>query len=232
MLIEIEAPGRKWFNKDGVQTHDLAQAMGQRGVWRTWLDGVANRLNRFERYGIDDNMRKYREVRPIDCLIYGRRSEIADGERSRLPASLQPEWATWMTYDRLRPSTGSRHAVCVRVGVDGWRVETIPPTFTLGPYVAEALSPIGGWDVAIEASPLLDRTRKDFLLSRLTYWRKWVRQGQRGILPTGDSGLSHFWDSDWILGLGSSSWSMRRSRAGRVDRRGFCVVASGGATWL
>jgi hypothetical protein len=188
VLIEIEAPSKQWFRGDGVTTPELGQALGQLASWRTWFAEEANRLNFYKRYGISDWVRDDHEVRPVYCLIYGRRSEFeAKPESLRQRTSLQPDWAKWMTYDRLRPNAGSRNAACVSVSVSGWKVKSVPPTFRLGPGVGETLLAVpDGWEDAIAANPLMSGERRGFLLSRLDYWREWARSPRQGASRVND----------------------------------------------
>jgi hypothetical protein len=187
VLIEIEAPAKPWFTAAGVMTASLSQAVGQLGEWRAWFGDEVNRLNFFKRYGISEWLRDDHEVKPVYCLIYGRRAEFSGQPGlQKKRAALEPEWARWMTYDRLYPNAGSRNAACVSVGVNGWRVKTVPPTLRLGPNMAETLIEVPeGWEEAIDASPLIAADRKEFLLARLPYWREWARVPSKGAYSLG-----------------------------------------------
>lgn len=186
MLVEIETPAKRWFNSKGTQSERLSQAIGQVASWRTWFDNEANRLPFYERYRVDDFVRRHHAFRPVYCLVYGRRSEFSgDPTLSKQHAGLRPDWLDWMTFDRLQPLAGARNPVSARVGVDGWRVIAVPPTFQLGPYAARTLVWMSGWEAAISASELVPVERRTFLLDRLDDWRDWARNGS-GASRAGD----------------------------------------------
>jgi hypothetical protein len=109
-------------------------------------------------------------------LVFGRREEFAaNGALSKQRAGLKPDWLEWMTYDRLKPLAGARNSVTAHVTNKGWEVLAVPPTFRLGPRAARTLVQLSGWEQAISDNTLLSRERREFLLSRLDYWRDWVK---------------------------------------------------------
>jgi hypothetical protein len=161
VLVEIETPAKRWFNTNGTQSERLSQAIGQLASWRAWFDNEANRLQFYERYGVDDYVRRHHAFRPVYCLIYGRRAEFSGNPTfSKQRAGLQPDWLDWMTFDRLQPLAGARNAVSARVSVSGWRVIAVPPTFQLGPYAARTLIWMSGWAAAISANELMSDERR------------------------------------------------------------------------
>jgi Shedu protein SduA, C-terminal len=187
VLIEIEQPQKRWFNGSGDQSAELTHALGQLTAWRAWFDSEANRMNFFERYEVDGYVRRRHVFNPVFSLIYGRRSEFADNpELSRRRGAARPANVEWSTFDRLRPHAHARGAVTCRVTASGWRVVSVPPTYTLGPYASKTLVKMTGWEEAIGLNDLISDDRKNFLLSRLEYWRQWELQERKGIVRSGD----------------------------------------------
>jgi hypothetical protein len=186
VLIEIERPGKRWFNGSGVTSGDLVQAIDQLAVWKDWFQDEDHRLQFFRLYRIDEHLRRYHVVDPRFCLIYGRRSEFADDPTlSRKRGGMAPDWLNWMTYDRLRPHPWLANAITVRRLNGAFRVVAVPPTFRWGPNTADLAVAFEGWPEAIERGELMTSERKAFLRERLPYWRQWEQRG-RGLRRPGD----------------------------------------------
>ncbi len=76
VLIEIEAPSRRWFTASGDATATLNHALGQIAEWKAWFD-VPHTVEAFKAfYGMDDW--RGRRFHPAYVLIYGRRAELED----------------------------------------------------------------------------------------------------------------------------------------------------------
>jgi hypothetical protein len=52
VLIEIEAPGKKWFTNRGVQRAELTQALDQIADWKIWFSNLVNLAKFSEVYQI------------------------------------------------------------------------------------------------------------------------------------------------------------------------------------
>lgn len=184
VLIEIEAPGKPYFNRDGTRTALLTQAQDQVGEWKQLLDNPATRQQFADLYGFPARWAVDHAMAPRFLLVYGRRKEIMQPHRQARRAALPNKPAEVMTYDRLRPMAGSRHSVTARTDGTSTRVIAIPPTFQLGPPMEETLAAFTGWEEAIQVNDLIGPERKQFLLSRLSYWQgRGGWQGRRTVQP-------------------------------------------------
>lgn len=184
VLVEIEAPSKRWFRKDGVQTADLTQALDQLAEWKSWFDDHANvsAFRKIYNIGFDD-----RPMRPSYVLIFGRRSEFEGrGALIGKRANLARQNEILMTYDRLFPDPKSSEFWCVKLTRQGYEAITIPPTATLGPRTAEDQSMVVRKEKAVQQSLYIPRRRQEFLISRFSYWDQWARGGNLGIRSMGD----------------------------------------------
>ena len=71
ILIEIEAPHKRWFYGDRAEIHsDLAHAQGQLAEWRAWFDAGYNRDLFIDQYGLRSFIED-RKLSPRFVLIHG-----------------------------------------------------------------------------------------------------------------------------------------------------------------
>lgn len=187
VLIEIEKPTKKWFTKKGQPTADLTQARTQLDDWRVWLN--KNETGFREKYRLDDVTYGGKAFVPRFILVYGRRSEAADNPLANERRGLSDHAGTTsMTYDRLTPKYEARCAITVSCSGSGKpKVMHVPPTFVVGPHVAEALIANTGWERAINHSSLMSEKRKDFLLERIRYWSEWARDNSTMKIMAGNA---------------------------------------------
>jgi len=181
MLIEIEAPAKRWATKDGNPTADFTQAHQQLRQWKAWFSKPANVLQFRELYGIDDDALWGRQFKQKYVLIYGRRAELRANEAFAVTReNLASNDEILMTFDRLAPSTKLDDCVTVRLGRGGANtyldVKHVPPTFRLGPDFAAHHVRLTNRENAIRENPLITDERKRFLIGRLPYWDNWVKQ--------------------------------------------------------
>jgi hypothetical protein len=192
VLIEIEAPGKPWFRKDGTRSAKLTQALDQLAEWKLHLDNGANRQLLAELYDFPGNWSATYNLVPRLLLIYGRRKEFDLRPWLNQKRYAVRESATdAMTFDRLRPLPGSANAICLKIVDRTQVVAAIPPTFRLGPAIAENIALFRGWENAISANGQLGDSRKEFLIRRIPYW---AEMGQRR--SSGEYVGPHN-DSDW-----------------------------------
>lgn len=188
VLIEIEAPSKRWFTTSGSQTAHLTQALNQIAEWKAWF-GIPHNVEAFKSlYGLDREGWRGRRFKPAYLLIYGRRDEANASSSLTLKRShLSPDDVVTMTYDRLRPNPGGSQLLCMKVDAKGnFRAISVPPTLKWKPALAEERALLIGLDNAIESNPYISSERKQFLIRRLHYWNKWAMGGNRGIISTGD----------------------------------------------
>lgn len=187
VLIEIEAPAKRWFTSEGRQTSDLTQSLDQIAQWKVWF-GDPHNVAAFRDYylrGQEYVLNLY--FRPKYVLIYGRREKAnAQTEIARKRAVLSPEDVTTMTYDRLTPNPRAEQIVCIKMNIrNRLQVVSVPPTLQLGPSFAHERANMVGLDHAIENNPYIPTDRKQFLIRRLAYWNQWARQDKQGFIEAG-----------------------------------------------
>jgi Domain of unknown function (DUF4263) len=76
VLIEIEAPGKAWFNKNEQRSAKLTQAQDQLAEWRLQLDNAASRQLLGEMYDFPRGWTLTYNLVPRVLLIYGRSEEF------------------------------------------------------------------------------------------------------------------------------------------------------------
>ncbi len=84
ICIEIERPGKHWFNLDGTPTATLTQALDQLTDWKVWFSEPENQLIFRRTYMLDGFTD--RPIQPQYVLIYGRRDEFDTTRRHSNPA--------------------------------------------------------------------------------------------------------------------------------------------------
>jgi hypothetical protein len=188
VLVEIEAPSKRWFTKRGAPTASLTQALQQIADWKAWFD-VPRNVESFKAfYGLERDSWHMRRFRPAYLLIYGRRAEAsAEPTLTRQRTHLFPENVFGRTYDRLEPNPKAHDLVCLKAIRSGvFEVISVPPTLKWSPMLAEERAHIRGWDAAILANPHISPKRKDFLVRRRPYWEEWGLRNERGVINTRD----------------------------------------------
>ena len=169
VMVEIETPQKRWFNRSGAPTADFTQAQNQLRDWRQWFDSPMNKQLFMERFYSTSHNRK--AFIPQYVLIIGRRSEFSDSPKlNQKRFSLQNEQEYYMTFDRLMPDRKCHDYITVKNKGDDFIAVSIPPTVKLGPCFAEYWSRVAGKEAAAERSVLLSSERKNFLSSRFSYW--------------------------------------------------------------
>lgn len=189
VLIELEAPRKRWFTKAGDQTAHLTEALGQIAEWKAWM-GVPRNVEAFKAfYRLDRSAWQKRRFRPAYALIYGRRVEAsATPELTQKRGHLHADDIISMTFDRLSPDPKADQTVCVKaVGTGKFLAIAVPPTLKWSPMLAADRAVIGGLEAAIEANPHIVPERKEFLIRRLEYWNQWAGTEPHGIIGSGDA---------------------------------------------
>lgn len=183
ILIEIESPLKRWFNKDDTQHSKLTQARDQITEWRAWFQNPLNVARLKEYYKIEV---RGENIRPLFLLIYGRRKEANETtERQRRRSNLARNDEFIMTYDRLVSQPQADQFYTVKADRLGYRAIHIPPTAQLGPLFAHQRAQIRDKDIAVKNSPYFSAERREFFISRLPYWDKWSQKSS-GIICTAD----------------------------------------------
>lgn len=178
ICIEIERPGKYWFNSDGTPTATLTQSLDQLTDWKVWFSEPENQLIFRRTYLWSDY--ESRALDPQYVLIYGRRREFSRAYgRHEAPSRLSKKRdfmrrknEHFMTFDSLVPQEERRDFVTATLTAKGPRVEAIPPTFTLGPSVSELVTTMRDPQEAIKKTPLWSDARREYVLSRWLHWQR------------------------------------------------------------
>jgi hypothetical protein len=187
VLVEIEAPNKKWWTGKGRPHAKLTQARDQITEWKAWFGRPENVLAFKAFYGLDRETWQGRTFRPSYVLIYGRRAEA--NVKPALTAKRANMWeddVTVMTYDRLSPNPEAAELFCVTKNAEGFTALSVPPTMTWNPMLARERWQIQGKEAAIEANVDLSRERKEFLISRAGYWDRWATCCEEGVVSSCD----------------------------------------------
>lgn len=188
VLIEIERPNKTEFRvSDNVQNSKFTQALEQIKEWKALLKKHDVLKAIFERYSIPDRLARPECVKPVFKLIYGRRKEFENDPwlQDKRRAAQENNFDI-ISFDRLSPNRGSMSYGCIRIDGKGCQYAvSVPPTFRLGPVVAEVCSKWSGFPNAVRESGC-DDDRKQFLISRYEYWSKWALDANHGLYCTSD----------------------------------------------
>jgi hypothetical protein len=134
-------------------------------------------------YGIPDIYTRYKTLQPHFVLTYGRRREVEDRpDLSKQLSGLLPDPDDeLMSYDRLSPDVELSQAITVKATASGqYEALHVLPTLTLSPLLADRLLSVTGMEDAIADCWQMPPERREFLVSRLEYWREWaLREGSR-----------------------------------------------------
>ena len=187
VLVEIEAPAKRWFTNSNVQSHQLTQALDQIAEWKSWFN-VSHNIDAFrDFYGLNQwPLRK--RFKPAYVLVFGRRAEAnANAVRIAKRANLAPQEVAVMTFDRLAPLADAEELCCIEAASSqSFRIVSVPPAFMWSPLLAKERFRCHGWDEAIKRSPHISAERKEFLVRRRPYWENWSRSNG-GWITSGDS---------------------------------------------
>ncbi len=188
VLIEIEAPSKRWFKENNDQTADFSHALNQIQGWKAWFQNPLNVQGFQQFYGLDVDSWRRRHFRPAYVLIYGRRSDAdANPHRTALRAHFGADDVVLMTFDRLTPNPKADQFICVKANRAGeLRAISVPPTLKWSANLASDRAPIQNLPDAINRSKGMTDARKDFLIRRLRFWNDWVKSDPNGTIYNGD----------------------------------------------
>jgi len=184
VLIEIEAPAKRWATRSGAPHSDLTRALDQLREWKSWFSEPHNVLAFRDLYKVDPESLDSRTLVQHFVLIHGRRAEAT---ASKSFAKKRSTFATadeyLMTYDRLLPNGSAQFTVKLdRSGPDTrLRLLSIPPTFSLHRSNAERFLSFIGQEDAIRTQPLLTTERREFLLKRLKSAERFVHARRKNL---------------------------------------------------
>lgn len=186
VLIEIEKPSKNAFRlSDGVQSAQFSQAENQINEWKVLLDN--GREEFYERYSIPSGFKRLK-FSPKYVLVYGRRSEYEGQELLiKKRANKNQQDVEILSFDRLTPNYNLRHCPTAKLDASGLKLLHVPPTFELGPMMADDLVGWLDFEVAVDRSRSIDQPRKTFLKERAKYWRSYATsEREKGVICASD----------------------------------------------
>lgn len=183
VLIEIEAPSKRWFTKSGAPTAALTQALHQINEWKAWFD-VPRNVESFKDFYRFESGWHSRRFQPSFLLIYGRRAEANANPRNvQQRAHMFSENVFGCTFDRLHPNPKAEPLVCLKsVRPGDFEVVSVPATLRWRPGLAHERALVSGWDTAIHHNSHISTRRKEFLVRRRVYWEEWVNRNTSGYI--------------------------------------------------
>ncbi len=180
IIIEIEAPSKKYFKSDGKPTSHLNQAVHQLQEWQTILSRPENILKFYEDYAIPQDLRDI-TFQPHFALIYGRRNEYkSDKVLNMKRGNILPHNQTMMSYDRIFPNYLVNSFTCCTVRNGKYFAKYVSPIFHIGPDEDHFLD-IHNLDKAIQNSKSISAKRRKFLLNKLPFCVEFLKKEKEGV---------------------------------------------------
>ncbi|WP_157757418.1 Shedu anti-phage system protein SduA domain-containing protein [Corallococcus macrosporus] len=187
VFIEIETPHKSWYTSAGRMHSEFTGAYHQLKEWSAWFGNPTNRHAFFEAFRIPSELLRDRRCQPKFILVHGARAEIeAHRELNPVRAEYNTPDIDVATFDRLVPDHSAHGLWCVKNDGRDYHAISLPPTFKIGPFNAGDVSVYRGREDAINGNALLGPERKAFLIERLEYWDRWVKDGRGGWKYSGD----------------------------------------------
>ena len=178
-LVAIARPDKPLFTKKGSPTAEFTQARHQLAQWDSWLNTAENLQKFAVDCGIPDIYTRYKTLQPHFVLICGRRREVEDRPdlSKELSGLLPGPDEELVSYDLLSPDVELSQAITVKATAPGqYEALHVLPTLTLGPRLADRLLSVTAMEDAIAGCWQMPPERREFLVSRLEYWREWAQQ--------------------------------------------------------
>lgn len=187
VLIEIEAPSKKYFTKKGNTMAKFNQAQDQLTEWKAWFSHGNNQQLFYDLFQISTSFSWGKKLMPLYVLVYGRREEIENNvllSEKRSHINRDDEFI--MSYDRLAPEYKARYLLSSIVKNGKFIAKHIPPTLEIGPNLADSLSLINNKERAVNNNKLISPERKQFLINRIPYWDEFGRVKHKGLIYSRD----------------------------------------------
>lgn len=177
ILIEIEKPSKRWFNKNGTPTAHFSQAHHQLNQWRIWFERPQNAEIFRQEYVFLDSFRR-RPMKPQFLLIYGRGSEFEPGGPHQYPHALyetregmRRSDETFRSFDSLVPVRDCASAMTVSKLPEGPKVHALSPLFETHANCGGDALILGDLDDALSRTVMMSDLRKDYIAQRWSHWR-------------------------------------------------------------
>lgn len=179
ILIEIEKPSKRWFQKSGRPTAQFTAAHDQLNDWRSWFDQDSNKALFRQRYMFGE-LHANRPLKPQFLLIYGRESEFRWGGGHNNPDAILHKRDSqrvgadefFMTFDSLRPRFDHANSVTVTMTAKGPRPFAFSPTYCTSAETGLDAKILGDPTAALNRSVMMTPERRAYLAGRWEYWRE------------------------------------------------------------
>lgn len=187
VFIEIEKPSKKWFVSDGKPSSEFTHAQNQLTDWKVWFANPTHQELFFKFYNVDSEFMQGKAIKPYYALIYGSRDEFVDKPELNIKRSeLQRDREIYMTFNRVEPNIKGRNTITCYVKDQKYYTKFVQPVFRLGPVFADELCKVHSIEEAISNNEQISDPRKEFLISRIPYWKEYGSMSRRGLIYTGD----------------------------------------------
>lgn len=178
VLIEIEKPGKRWFQKNGRPTAEFRDAHDQLNDWRAWFSRDEN-VAIFRKKFLFFDEYKNRPLEPHFVLVYGRQHEFQLGGGHANPDELRYKRDSqrsanevFITFDSLHPRFDHGRSLTVTMTSKGPRPFALSPTFGTTAGSGQACLLLGDPSEALGRSVMMTDERKAYLAERWEYWRR------------------------------------------------------------
>lgn len=186
IFIEIEAPNKHLFTSTGKPSAVFTEALEQLTEWKAVMNKPTNIQMFFEKYSIPHWLRE-RKFKPFYVLIYGRRIEFENDKwLCNKRSELMREDEIIMSFDRISPNPKLKYMISAQISRGEYYVKNIPPTYKLGPNLADFHSIMKGFKEAVTKMEKTTDERKVFLKERFDYWQVFGQLKHQGIINSGD----------------------------------------------
>ncbi len=179
ILIEIEKPFKRWFQKNGRPTAEFRDAHDQLNDWRAWFGIDENRAIFRGEFLLAGDKYENRPLEPYFVLIYGREAEFEHGGGHTNPDHLRGKRDTqraqnevFRTFDSLRPRYDHSNSLTVAQTAQGPRAIALSPVYGTSTSSGETALRIANLPDALQSSVMMTQERRDYLTARFEHWRQ------------------------------------------------------------
>jgi hypothetical protein len=133
--------------------------------WRAWFGCLKNRISFCADFGIPHG---YKNLNPEFLLIGGHGGGSVCADDARVT-----------TLDEMKPDRESAGYICATKASARYQAVSVSPMMRLGPRSAVWLSRIGGLAEAVARNEWISPERRQFLMDRLPFWKRWPMAPKR-----------------------------------------------------
>lgn len=180
VIIEIEAPSKRYFKADGTPSRYFTQAVHQLQEWQTILSRPENVLKFYEDFSIPEDLREL-TFKPQYALVYGQRKEYKNDKiLKQKRGNMLSHNQTMLSYDRITPAYLVNPLICCTVKNGKYYAKYVSPIFQIGPD-EEHLLDIQDIPGAIKRTKGISTERKKFILRKLPFCLEFYQKEKDGL---------------------------------------------------